>query len=142
MVDDGSGTETDRVGLGVLDEATCHRLLAETPIGRVVFIEDGDQPMALPVNYLFIDGTVVFRTLEGQKLSAASIGQRVAFEIDDWDPAKRSGWSVVAKGLAEEVTQWAESEHLEQKGLVPWAHGAWRTLWVRITPEGITGRRL
>jgi hypothetical protein len=141
MVDDESARETDRIGLGVLDEATCQLLLAETPIGRVVFIADDGQPMALPVNYLFIDGTIVFRTLEGQKLSAASIGQRVAFEVDDWDPRKRSGWSIVVKGRAEEVTQWAEAEHLEQKGLVPWAHGAWRTLWVRITPDGVTGRR-
>ena len=142
MVDDEFGTEIDRVGLGVLDDATCQRLLAETPIGRVVFVEDGDQPMALPVNYLVVDGTVVFRTLEGQKLSAASVGQRVAFEVDDWDPDTRSGWSVVVKGLAEEVTQWAEAERLEQEGLVPWSHGEWRTIWVRITPDAITGRRL
>ena len=56
MVDDEFGTEIDRVGLDVLDDATCQRLLAETPIGRVVFVEEGDQPMALPVNYLVVDG--------------------------------------------------------------------------------------
>ena len=142
MVDEIPDTALDAVGLDVLDRTTCLRLLAETPIGRIVFIEDGGQPMALPVNYLLVDGAIVFRTLEGQKLSAASIGQRVAFEVDDWDPDRRSGWSVVVKGRAEEVTQWAEAEQLEQQGLVPWAHGAWRTLWVRVVPDDITGRRL
>ncbi len=142
MVDEQPESALDAVGLDVLDRMTCLRLLEETPIGRIVFIEDGGQPMALPVNYLVVDGAIVFRTLEGQKLSAASIGQRVAFEVDDWDPDHRAGWSVVVKGRAEEVTQWAEAEQLEQQGLVPWAHGEWRTLWVRVTPDEITGRRL
>lgn len=142
MVDEEPRTGLDAVGLDVLDRSTCLRLLAETPIGRIVFLEGPDQPMALPVNYLFVDDAIVFRTLEGQKLSAASIGQRVAFEVDEWDPVQRSGWSVVVKGRAEEVTQWAEAEHLEQKGLVPWSHGEWRTLWVRVVPDEITGRKL
>ena len=142
MVDEIPDTALDAVGLDVLDRTTCLRLLAETPIGRIVFIEDGGQPMALPVNYLLVDGAIVFRTLEGQKLSAARSGQRVAVEVDDGGPDRRSGWSVVVKGRAEEVTQWAEAEQLEQQGLVPWAHGAWRTLWVRVVPDDITGRRL
>ena len=142
MDDEESDAGLDAIGLDVLDAATCLRLLAETPICRLVFVEGDDQPMALPVNYLLFDGAIVFRTLEGQKLSAASIGQRVAFEVDDWDADRRSGWSVVVKGRAEEVTQWARAEQLEQAGLVPWAHGAWRTLWVRIVPDEISGRRL
>lgn len=131
----------DETGLEILDDDECRRLLADTPIGRVAFVADG-MPVALPVTYRWFQDSVVFRSLQGQKLLAATLEQPVAFEIDHWDEHDRSGWSVLVKGTAAEVTEWAEREQLEQLDLVPWSDGRWRECWVRITPAEITGRRL
>ncbi len=46
---------------------------------------------------------VVFRIADGHKAQQAVL-PRVAFEVDSWDPDSRVGWSVVLKGVAQEVT--------------------------------------
>jgi hypothetical protein len=127
--------------MGVLDEATCAELLESTPIGRIAFSIDGEL-LVLPVNFAWHENSVVFRTIEGQKLAAAAAHQHVCFEVDHWDPATRTGWSVVVQGLAREVTNWAEDANLDQIGLIPWAKGTWRPIWVRVEPTMISGRVL
>lgn len=129
-----------RTGLQVLSPDACIDLLQRGPIGRVVFVDDEGQPIALPVNYRWYDGAVVFRTIEGQKLMAAVVNRRVSFEVDHWDAAERTGASVLVKGKAARVEDWAECEQLEQIGLVPWAKDSWRPYWIRIEPVEITGR--
>ena len=57
---------------------------------------------------------VVFRTDEGTKLDAAARGSGVAFEIDGTDEAARTGWSVVVRGEATEVTDPAELARLRK----------------------------
>lgn len=127
--------------MGVIDADRCMELIESTPVGRIGFISDG-APLVLPVNFAVDDETIVFRSLEGQKLAAAAEGQAVCFEVDQWDAETRSGWSVVLRGTAREVTNWAEREQLEAIGLVPWAKDAWRRIWVRIEPSEISGRML
>jgi len=131
----------ERTGIEVIDANECAALLETTPLGRVGFAIDGAQ-VILPVNFLWFEGAVVFRTLEGQKMDAAIFVQPVAFEVDAWDVETRTGWSVLVKGLAHRVSQWAEIEALERQGLVPWSKLKWRPYWVRIDPDEITGRRL
>ena len=84
---------------------------------------------------------VVFRTDEGTKLDAAARGSRVAFEIDGTDEAARTGWSVLIRGEATEVTDPAELARLRKLRVSPWAPGA-KTHYVRILPAKLTGRRI
>jgi nitroimidazol reductase NimA-like FMN-containing flavoprotein (pyridoxamine 5'-phosphate oxidase superfamily) len=84
---------------------------------------------------------VVFRTDEGTKLDAACRGSRVAFEIDGTDAAARTGWSVLIRGEAIEVTDPAELARLRKLPLDPWAPGP-KTHHVRILPAVLTGRRI
>lgn len=128
-------------GIIVLDEDTCAALLESTPIGRVAFNHKG-RLSVFPVNYAWSDGNVVFRTITGEKLSAAREFSEVAFEVDEWDARSHSGWSVLVRGVAEPVTEWAEVEQLEQIDLVPWTSQEWRRMWIRIVPSEITGRRV
>jgi len=128
-------------GISILEADDCVALLETTPIGRVAFVRKG-RLSVLPVNYAWTDDTIVFRTITGEKLDAAKDFSDVAFEVDEWDVRNRSGWSVLVRGVAEPVTEWAEVEQLEQIGLVPWAHEEWRRMWVRIVPSKITGRRI
>ncbi len=93
-----------------------------------------------PVNYGVEGSIIVFRTSLGTKLSA--VGTRpIAFEVDSWDPESGVGWSVVAKGRAEEITTnpGRAAEHLRWVHVEPAAPGA-RWHWVGIKPSAITGR--
>jgi nitroimidazol reductase NimA-like FMN-containing flavoprotein (pyridoxamine 5'-phosphate oxidase superfamily) len=94
-----------------------------------------------PVNFVLDRNMVVFRTDEGTKLDAAARGCRVAFEIDGTDEAARSGWSVLIRGEATEVTDPAELARLRKLRVSPWAPGA-KTHYVRILPAKLTGRRI
>ncbi len=134
-----SGAHT---GLTVMSIAECVELLAKEPIGRVVFVDSEGQPIALPVNYCWYEDSVVFRTLEGQKLFAAIAEQRVSFEVDSWDRNTRTGTSVLVKGRAAKIDEWAEREQLERLDLAPWDQTKWHDLWVRIEPAEVTGRRI
>jgi hypothetical protein len=53
-----------------------------------------------------------------------------------------SGWSVLAKGVADEVLDTAEIERLEQLPVRPWSRPDLRDHWVRIMVEELTGRRI
>ncbi len=127
-------------GLEVLTEPQCRELLARRSLGRFSFLV-GDQPEIFPVNYA-ADGTViVLRTAQGTKLQE-SIKRRVAFEIDDWDPETGIGWSVVVKGVAEEITSGLDpfAAALRTRPVVPLAPGK-REYWIAVYPSEISGRR-
>ncbi len=132
----------ERTGLEILTEAECEALIPQAPIGRVVFVDEKGQPLALPVNFRWQETGIVFRTLEGQKMRAAVMKQPMSFEVDRWDPYTHTGWSVLVKGRASLVEDWAEMQVLEGLGDMPWADEQWRASWIRVTPMEITGRRV
>jgi uncharacterized protein len=128
------------VGWRELSKSECFGLLARERVGRVAFVDDLG-PMVLPVNFVLDRHMVVVRTDGGTKLDAAVRGSRVAFEIDGTDEAARTGWSVVVRGEAVEVTDPAELARLRRLPLNPWAPGA-KAHYVRILPAVLTGRRI
>jgi nitroimidazol reductase NimA-like FMN-containing flavoprotein (pyridoxamine 5'-phosphate oxidase superfamily) len=127
-------------GLELLTEEEARGLLATGEVGRVG-ITIGAMPAIFPVNYRVIDGWIVFRTAPGSKMSAASQGAVVAFEVDDYQLADRTGWSVLAVGPAEVVHDLDMSFKVRDAGLEPLAGGR-RTTIVRIQPTFVSGRRI
>jgi uncharacterized protein len=123
-----------------LSKSECFALLAREHLGRVAVVDDLG-PVVFPVNFVLDRHMVVFRTSEGTKLDAACRGSRVAFEIDGADAAARTGWSVLVRGEAIEVTGPAALARLRKLPLDPWAPGA-KTHYVRILPAALTGRRI
>jgi uncharacterized protein len=123
-----------------LTKSECFRLLARQHVGRIAVVDD-QGPVVFPVNYLLDRHTVVFRTGEGTKLDVAGTRSRVAFEIDGTDEESRTGWSVLVRGEAVEVTDPAELARLRQLPLHPWAPGA-KSHYVRILPALLSGRRI
>lgn len=132
---------TDRSGMEVLDVEECMELLATVPIGRVAMI-DGGEIAVLPVNHVVADGRVCFRTAPGAKLDAGIMQHIVTFEADDYDEDAETGWSVVIKGRADLVTDPEELEQLRGSGIRPWANPDFRTNWVTLHANDITGRRI
>ena len=123
-----------------LTKQECFELLAGQHLGRVVLVDDRG-PLALPVNYVVDQHSVLFRTDAGTKLEVTSRGSRVAFEVDATDAATRTGWSVLVRGEAIEVTDLAELAQVRQLPLSPWVPGP-KTRYVRILPAVLTGRRI
>ncbi|MCL2581920.1 MAG: pyridoxamine 5'-phosphate oxidase family protein [Streptosporangiales bacterium] len=128
-----------------MDSEECLRLVSPGGVGRIAYGTGGGLAIR-PVNYRIIDGSVVFRTAEhgalDQDLRTGIEGAeyRVAFEIDDLDPERQQGWSVLMQGPAHHLTG-AERDAYRDAGLVTWAGGE-REMYVRITPSRITGRRV
>jgi nitroimidazol reductase NimA-like FMN-containing flavoprotein (pyridoxamine 5'-phosphate oxidase superfamily) len=60
-------------------------------------------PVALPVNYQWANGAVIFRTAIGSLL-ATHAGAQVGFEVDRIDRQQQAGCSVLASGRALVVT--------------------------------------
>jgi uncharacterized protein len=133
-------TVDSRTRLEVLDREECLRLLASQPVGRVAVVIDV-WPMIFPVNYALDGDSIVFRSDDGSKVSGASTGFHMSFEIDGIDELLHTGWSVVVNGVGREVVDGTELTRLHELGLEPWASGA-KTHWIRIRPETITGRRV
>src|SRR5262249_6633125 len=135
---DGMRTVSRRSGIEVLDSGACRRLLADEEIGRVAVVI-GATPMILPVNYALDGNDIVFRTMPGSRIH---VGRgHAAFEVDEFDREKQSGWSVLVTGRLEEVTKYqsADLEHVKHLDVTPWARGE-RNVWMRLRPNFITGR--
>jgi hypothetical protein len=126
--------------LEVLTVGECLRLLAQEPVGRVVFT-DAALPAALPVNFVLVEDGVVFRTQAGGALDRAVRGAVVAFEADSYDARQRTGWTVLVVGRAEEVTDPSLRRAVDDRGLRPWATGH-RGRMIKIRSDRVTGRRV
>ena len=124
----------------VLSEDDCVGYLALRDVGRVAF-EFGGRIELFPVNYAMEGSIIVLRTAPGTKLEAIP-RTPVTFEVDSWEPRTGKGWSVVARGLAEEVTTspGRVAQYLRWAPIHPVAPGT-RWHWLAIKPTEITGRR-
>ena len=128
-------------GYRELGRQECLRLMAKAPIGRIVYTRRA-LPAVLPVNFtLDGDGAILLRTSAVSELVRAIDGAVVAFEADDVDAARHSGWSAVVTGTAIVVTDPREHERLARTGPVSWV-AAPQAVLVRIEPELVTGREL
>ena len=126
-------------GLEPLSEEESLRLLGSSSLGRIG-ISLGAMPAILAVNYAVHGGDIIFRTAKGAKLRAALDRTVVAFEVDQSDPTRHEGWSVLVVGRASEVTG-ADLEAARHVPVTPWAPGE-RGHVVRIRPELVSGRRI
>ncbi|MEU1515603.1 DUF1918 domain-containing protein [Streptomyces sp. NPDC005811] len=124
-----------------LDEATCRSLLSTHGVGRVAVTSSDGRPAVVPVNYEIVDDAIAFRTAP-DSLPAAAVGTEIAFEVDQVDDDLSRGWSVLAVGRANVVTEPEAVRGLtEHAHTPPWAGGA-REMWVSIRPTSLTGRRI
>lgn len=123
-----------------MDVDTCLELLEAHHFGRIA-VNDAAGPVVFPVNYVLDQGTVLFRSDEGTKLSAAMQNSPASFEIDAIDERTRTGWSVVVRGKATEVHDPSELRRVHDLPLHPFAGGE-KKRYVRLLSSRITGRRI
>ena len=132
--------EVDRPAeLSELDRPTCLELLRTQHVGRLIV--GAATPLVRVVNYTAFEHTIMFRSDPGPHLDDI-VDDPVVFEVDMIDDRTRSGWSVVVRGIARDL-----SDHLAGLGglaganVDPWAPGP-KNRWIGIAIEDVTGRLL
>jgi nitroimidazol reductase NimA-like FMN-containing flavoprotein (pyridoxamine 5'-phosphate oxidase superfamily) len=122
-----------------LAAAECLRLLASVPVGRIVYTRRA-MPAVELVNFAIDAGDIVIRTDAGGPLAAATHHTVVAFEADQVD-ASGQGWSVMAVGRSQEVTDPHDIARLRDIGLRLLEPDG-QEHFIRVTPGIVSGRRL
>jgi nitroimidazol reductase NimA-like FMN-containing flavoprotein (pyridoxamine 5'-phosphate oxidase superfamily) len=135
----GPGRAGPHPHLDVLSREECVLHLAGGGVGRFVFLAP-QGPVALPVNFRYLDGDVLFRTRPTGMLAAAA-GTTVSLEVDHIDEAMSEGWSVLVTGRARLVDDPTELEQAADLDIEPWPGGR-REALMRIETEAISGRRI
>jgi uncharacterized protein len=112
-------------------------------LGRVgrIGLSVGALPVILPVNYTLVGDRILVCTARGTKLAAATHDQVVAFQVDDFDSEGSTGWSVLVRGIASEVTDPRVLANARRVPVTPWAVDGIADRYVTITTEVISGRR-
>jgi len=120
-----------------LSSDDCIARLRATELGRIAFVH-GDEPEILPVNFVFHEGMIVFRTDPGEKLDEVPM-RRVAFEIDGADGDE--AWSVLVRGHAREVTTALGDAYEALRALpVPIQAPGDKAHWIAIEIISLSGR--
>jgi transcriptional regulator with XRE-family HTH domain len=126
--------------LETLTTQQCREHLASGGVGRLLFVEPGRGPVAIPLNYVMDGDDIIFRT--GRQANIAdAVRQKVSFDVDHIDDTLSEGWSVLLSGTARIITDPAELQHATALGIEPWAGGD-RDVYVRLSASQITGRRI
>ena len=121
-----------------LTHSQCWSLVRQAVVGRLAVVHDG-APDIFPVNFAVDHGSLVFRTGSGS-LFRSAVGAEVAFEVDGYDVASGTAWSVVVKGTAHELVRLDDALEAMELPIHPW-HSAPKPRFIRLEPDDVTGRR-
>lgn len=125
----------------VLPEAVCRQLLREGRVGRLAAVVGGKQTI-VPANFRYVEmgakSWIVFRTAEGTVLDQPGVA--AAFEIDEVAMRFERGWSVLARGVIEEIAPDVVIELAAAFDPGPWLGN--RERWLAIDVDEITGREI
>jgi nitroimidazol reductase NimA-like FMN-containing flavoprotein (pyridoxamine 5'-phosphate oxidase superfamily) len=124
-----------------LSWSECEALLRAGVAGRVAF-STANGPHVVPVNYSVVDSAVIISTSPYSMLGTYGREAMLAFEVDQLDYEYRRGWSVVARGRGEVVSDPDDLRHIRSVWQpTPWASGT-RNLFLRIPWHELSGRQL
>ncbi len=124
-----------------LSYSECETLLRAGVVGRIA-LSTPTGPHIVPVNYSIVDSEIIVRTSAYSVLGTYGRDATLAFEVDHLDLQNQRGWSVVARGRADVITDQTELEHIRKVWEPrPWAGGT-RGLFLRIPWTELSGRQL
>ncbi len=127
-----------------LSESECWTLLRTVDVGRLATPTQRGGVDVFPVNHVVDQGSIVFRTALGTKVTNALEASEVAFEADNaartYDEQDDRPWSVVIHGVAELITIETELFDSFELAVRPW-HVSNKPYFIRLTPTSVSGRR-
>lgn len=123
-----------------LDQGECKRLLHAGVFGRLGFSSPAGVEL-VPVNYTTVEGSILIRTTPDSLLARNADGAPVVFETDYVNYERWHGWSVLARGVAECLS---EDQLTDDERSVPepqpWARRG-ESVWIRLRWTELSGRR-
>lgn len=134
-----------------LTRSEIDELLRSERVGYVAVI-DGDVPYVGPLSYIYVDGSIVFRTLEGRRLGALRQNPAVSMSVTRTGPGAADWATVLVTGRAEILSDRSEANGYVAQIVAKYraAYGVLDTMpeWmldpeafvVRIVPDEISGR--
>jgi uncharacterized protein len=134
-----AGLRPASTGVLELSPDDCWAHLKGRGFGRLAIVVDS-VPRVFPMNYAAAEGVLVFRTEPGTKLRHGP-GSLACLEVDGYDPREALGWSVMATGRLEDITDAGDerSRRLRSLPLVPSAPGE-RHHWLALNVIEVSGR--
>jgi hypothetical protein len=124
-----------------LSPEECLRLLKSGVFGRVA-LTTPTGPFIVPVNYSVVNDVVVFRTTPHSVLGTYARNAQVAFEVDHVDYEYGTGWSVLARGRGDAITDSRDLDTITSSWTPrPWASGH-RNAYFGLRWSELTGRSL
>ena len=124
----------------LLSRDECLSLLPSSRVGRVG-VSIGAIPAILPVNFLPLGDSVLFRTSGASELFRACVGSVVAFEVDDHTDAGLFCWTILMQGVAIEITDATELRRARLAWLEAWHLGERADRFVVVPPTILSGMR-
>jgi nitroimidazol reductase NimA-like FMN-containing flavoprotein (pyridoxamine 5'-phosphate oxidase superfamily) len=95
----------------MLSPRECRSYLATAGVGRVA-VTVGALPAIHTVSFLLHQGRLLFRMAQRSPLRHAVAGSVVAFSADNFGEGRQEGWSVLVRGVGEEVTDELAAERM------------------------------
>ena len=116
--------------------------LQRARVGRLGYVDD-DGPAVVPIN-IAVDAQqrIVFRTAADGQLARLDHRQ-VAIEVDGIDAGRRTGWSILVRGIARDVTYARDiiAVTARAQAVDCWAPGDHDRTFV-VVPLSVTGRTI
>lgn len=119
----------------------CLALLGQSTIGRIALTIDA-MPTVRTVAFRLVNTTIVARVAPGSRLCRAAKRSVVAFQADHYDMDRGEGWSVVAQGICNEVTEPDTLEAMRGLPLGAWSDPPVEDRFVEIPITVVTGERV
>lgn len=118
----------------------CWARLKTAEVGRLCYTESA-MPVIRPVPFR-VDGTSVITAVSATAALREAFRRPsiVAFEVGEWKPGERRGWSVQAVGRAQAKSPLTVADDV-QRALAPWTDGA-PAQFVCFKPTILTGQRI
>lgn len=119
----------------------CEQLLRASVFGRMA-LNRPTGPEVVPVNYVAVGDCVLVRTGPGSLLDRYADRAALVLEVDQVSYEQGHGWSVVARGRGERIT---DDDLTDEERAAP-GPPAWvsrdEVTWIRMRWVTLTGRRL
>lgn len=130
------------LALTAIPAAECRQLLRSTGFGRLALVDPSGRTELFPVNYVATDDGVWLHTGPGTVLDRCGDDAEVVLEVDEVDPFRGVGWSVVARGPAIRALRGpSTSTGRPAPGPPRWVRRE-SDVWFRVPWRELTGRRL
>jgi nitroimidazol reductase NimA-like FMN-containing flavoprotein (pyridoxamine 5'-phosphate oxidase superfamily) len=123
-----------------LPRRDCLEFLSGTRVGRLG-VSIRALPVILPVNFVLVGSSILVRTATGSDLLHACADEVVAFEADGFESAGAYGWSVLVRGIGEEIVEAEQLTLANRLGLESWALRGRADRFVAIPTTIVSGRR-